>query len=265
MKKPRQSAKTKPQTPEEQWAAFFAAWQSLVTGRAPSASMYRHFFTDAGKGYFDLLVQLSRPDAAAAPEKTVLTWADTMDALMDMLLAANAQPLSLPPQTIEELLSAYSGMPGFGFTAEKQADMNLLYTLWTQYEEKSRAYNTAMTGIAKGSLEKFRAFVAKPPKHAKPLESAKDIYLLFIDYCEEDYARYALGDDYARLYGGTVNALSAYKKQLNKVADTVFAQMNLPTRQELDALHARMHALRRENVKLKKSLAALKKKKGGKK
>jgi hypothetical protein len=65
--------------------------------------------------------------------------------------------------------------------------------------------------------------------------------------------------EYTDLYGDVVNALMAFKQQFNKIVDDNVAELNLPTRKEIDSLHERAHALRRDNIVLKKEIEALKK------
>jgi hypothetical protein len=75
-----------------------------------------------------------------------------------------------------------------------------------------------------------------------------------VDVCEEVYARFAMSEDYTRLYGEVVNALMAFKKQANLIVDDTVEAFNLPTRKEVDSLHKRMHDLRRENNHLRKAV-----------
>jgi BMFP domain-containing protein YqiC len=72
------------------------------------------------------------------------------------------------------------------------------------------------------------------------------------------YAEFALSEEYTKMYGDVVNALTSYKKQLHKYVDDQLEQMNLPNRQEIDSVHKRVHEMRRENIQLRKDIEALK-------
>lgn len=151
----------------------------------------------------------------------------------------------------------YASLPGIGYTREKQEAWNLLYRLWTQFEGEVRKYNAAMAQVGIEAVHKFQEYLSSPPQDAPPLKSLKDIYAKWVDVCEDVYAKYALSEEYTRLYGEVVNALMAVKGQANALMDEVADQFNLPTRKEIDSLHQRMHALRRENIELRKAVDEL--------
>jgi len=277
-----------------QWEAFFREWQNLTTGSAtPGADSYRAFFTQAGKGFLDLLEKFCQTGACLTPEETLKSWMDQMQKFYGSLLQQNAQPFDVGaqfksfsesftpagpafwsdlfkqpapgqqhPHTSTAFLfdpfGFYASMPGVGYTREKQDSFSHLYRLWIDYEGQMRRYNTEMTKVAIQALQKFQQYVTNPPEGAKPLESLKDIYVKFVDVSEEVFAEFALSEDYTKLYGEVVNALMAYKKQLHDISDEMMEQVNLPNRAEVDSLHKRVHELRRENLQLKKDVAEIK-------
>ncbi|MCK4946452.1 MAG: hypothetical protein KAS59_09340, partial [Alphaproteobacteria bacterium] len=108
------------------------------------------------------------------------------------------------------------------------------------------------------AVQHFQDFLINPPEGHDPLTSLKGVYAKWTDVCEEIYAKYAMSDEYVARYGEVVNALMAFKKKQNELADDMMEQFNLPTRKELDSLHERFHALRRDNLQLRKDVAELK-------
>lgn len=279
-----------------QWETFFREWQNLTTGNGnnvPGADSYRQFFTQAGKGFLDMMEQFCQSSATTAPEDTLKAWTDNMQKFWGGILQQNTQPFDANAQfkSFAETFTAagpafwsdlfknavpgqshpntatgflldpfgfYASMPGVGYTREKQEHINLLYRLWIDYEGQMRKYNTEMTKVGLQALQQFQTYIATPPEGAETLESLKDIYIKFVDISEEVYAEFALSDEYTKMYGDVVNALSAYKKQLHTIADDVMEQVNLPNRQEIDSLHKRVHELRRENIQQRKDIEALK-------
>lgn len=277
-----------------QWDTFFREWQNLTTGSAtPAADSYRVFFTQAGKGYLDMLEKFCQGGACLTPEETLKSWTDQMQKFYANLLQQNAQPFDIGAQFksfsesftpagpafwgdmfkqpaagqqhphnaaafLFDPFGFYASMPGVGYTREKQDSYSQLYRLWIDYEGQMRRYNAEMTKVAIQALQKFQQYVTTPPEGAKPLESLREIYVKFVDVSEEVFAEFALSDDYTKLYGEVVNALMAYKKQMHKIADDVMEQVNLPGRTEVDTLHKRVHELRRENIQLKKDIAEIK-------
>lgn len=277
-----------------QWETFFREWQNLTTGnKVPGADNYSQFFTQAGKGFLDMMEQFCQSNATTAPEDTLKAWTDNMQKFWGSILQQNTQPFDAAAQfkSFSETFTAagpafwgdlfknpvpgqshphnaagflldpfgfYVSMPGVGYTREKQEHINLLYRLWIDYEGQMRKYNIEMTKVGLQALQQFQTYITTPPEGAKPLESLKDIYIKFVDISEDVYAEFALSDEYTQMYGDVVNALTAYKKQLHEIADDVMEQVNLPNRQEVDSVHKRVHELRRENIQLRKDIEELK-------
>lgn len=154
----------------------------------------------------------------------------------------------------------YASIPGIGYTREKQDAVNKLYKLWAQYETMNREYNAAMAKVGLEAVQKFQDYLANPPKDKEPITSLKGIYTKWVDVCEDVYAKYAMSQEYTKLYGEVVNALMAYKKQMNTIMDENLEQLNLPNRAEIDALHKSVHELKRENQQLRKDIQSLIKK-----
>ncbi|MDE1151567.1 MAG: poly(R)-hydroxyalkanoic acid synthase subunit PhaE [Micavibrio sp.] len=151
----------------------------------------------------------------------------------------------------------YASIPGIGYTREKQDELNHLYQRWVEFDGQTRKYNAAMAQVGLEALHKFQEYIANPPKDAESLKSLKEVYAKWVDVCEDVYAKYAMSDEYTKLYGEVVNALMQFKAQMNHITDEMAGQMNLPTRKEVDSLHQRVHALRRDNIALRKAVDEL--------
>ncbi|MBI3441944.1 MAG: class III poly(R)-hydroxyalkanoic acid synthase subunit PhaE [Proteobacteria bacterium] len=282
------------------WADFFKEWRNTVfkDQQADGAGAFQQRFILCGEQFLNMMQQFYQATGQAKPIDQMATeWVNTLQQFFTDSLQAASQPFDVSegykafmenlakagqawtsafqsgknPFSTFDPLGAFTTMPGLGYTREKQEQWNNLYNQWVEFQRKSRAYDVAMSKIGLEAVQKFQEYLANPPQDQEPLTSLKGIYTKWVDLCEEIYGRYAMSDEYTRLYGEVVNALMAFKQQQNKLTDDAVGQFNLPTRREIDSLHERLQALRREVAELKAvlkqqaSLASKKTTKKGKK
>lgn len=251
--------------PHGLWNDFFREWQGAISGgqQAPNADSFSQYFVKAGETYMNMLQQFYQGTGQAKPlDQMTQEWTDSLQKFFSGNLQPGNFQFGKDPLSALDPLGFFASMPGIGYTREKQEQMNHLYQQWAEYERKSRDYNAGMAKVGLEAVQKFQEYLANPPKDKEPLKSLKEVYTKWVDVCEEIYAAYAMTEEYTTLYGEVVNALMNFKKQQNKALDDMVEQFNLPTRQEVDSLHERLHALRRDNLQMKKDIAALQ---GGKK
>lgn len=153
-----------------------------------------------------------------------------------------------------------ASLPGLGYLREKHEEFARLYKAWQAHEVAQQKYNAEMARIMLEALAQFEASLANPSATQKPFASLKDVYAHWVNISEDVYARFAASPAHTALYGEVVNTLSAVKREMTVVIDQWAAQMNLPTRAEVDSLHQRMHDMKRELRDMKRILAE---KKGG--
>lgn len=275
------------QTQQARWTDLLGQWQA---GNAvPGADSFQKYFAQGGQQFLDMMQKFQQSaaegktaDAAAADwtaglkdffgrivqaQEAAETYKNFLSLGENMVKAGQAWASAFQDKrTFSQGFANYdpfgffASMPGIGYTREKQEEYARLYRLWHDYEAAMKKYNAAMAGVGLEAAQKFQEYVVSPPKDATPLKSLKDVYVKWVDICEEVYAKYAVTKEYTDLYGETVNALMAYKKQFNKLTDGMMDELNLPTRKEVDALHERLHDLRREVIALRKELAGGKRK-----
>jgi class III poly(R)-hydroxyalkanoic acid synthase PhaE subunit len=240
------------QGPQEQWAELLKTWQSALAGneKTTDTEVLQHYFTKAGETYLNMLQQFYQGTGQAKTlEQMTKEWTDNLQKFYTGTAQTGKDPFSaLDP------LNFFASFPGIGYTREKQEQLNHLYQQWSDYEVKAREYNASMAKVGLEAIQKFQEYVANPPKDAEPLTSLKEVYTKWVDICEGIYAEYAMTEEYTQLYGEVVNALMTFKKQQNKLIDDLVDQVNLPTRTEIDSLHQRVHALRREVAALRAEL-----------
>lgn len=282
-----------------QWNDFFKEWQNLTSVKSdqPNANMFQQMFAKTGENYIKMMEQFYQSTGQSkSPEDAAKDWIGTMQKFFEGMMQSNVKPFDPAAQwrgmmesmthggpafwmqsfknpfmgekwdhqtaNLFDPFGFYASLPGIGYTREKQEHANKLYRLWVEYEGEMRKYNTEMTKVGMMALNKFQEYLSNPPADAVPLESLKSIYVKWVDISEEVFAKYAMSDDYTKLYGEVVNALMAFKKQLHAVQDDMVEQFNLPTRAEVDSLHLRVQELRRDNIRLQKAVDELLKKAG---
>ena len=277
------------------WADFFKEWQNAVSGSQQNRNTdaFQQYFTKTGETFLDMMEQFYQATGQAKPlDQMVQEWIDQLQTFYANALQASSQPFDVseehksfahsmnkasqvwssllqPEDSFDkarmkkdafhafEHISSLTSIPGLGYNRKKQEQLNDLYKLWCEYQHKSRTYNAGMAKVGIKAVKKFREYLANPPQDHEPLTSLKGIYEKWVDACEEIYAEYAMSEEYTRLYGEVVNALMTFKKQQNKMADDMLEELNMPTRREVDSVHERMHAMRRDNLRLKKDIAEL--------
>ena len=251
------------QGPQAQWAELLKTWQGAVSGNeqpAPDMHAFQQYFTKAGEGYLSMMQQFYQGTGQAKPvDQMTKEWTDNLQkffsgAAQTGNMGAGYMGGAKDPFSAMDPLNFFASIPGIGYNREKQEQLNHLYQQWQAYEAKSRDYTASLSKVGLEAVQKFQEYVANPPKDAEPLTSLKEVYTKWVDICEGIYAKYAMTEEYTTLYGEVVNALMAFKKQLNKIIDESMDQFNLPTRAEVDSLHQRMHDLRREVMALKAAL-----------
>jgi len=250
--------------PQGQWAELLKVWQSAVSGtgqNAPDLGAFQQQFTKAGETYLNMMQQFYQGTGQAKTlEQMTKEWAESLQKFFSGAVdgkgfSANGfSGFAKDPLSAVDPLNFFASFPGIGYTREKQEQLSHLYQQWSEFEAKFREYNNSMGKVGLEAVQKFQAYVANPPQDAAPLTSLKEVYAKWVDICEEIYAKYAMTEEYTTVYGEVVNALMGFKKQQSKMLDDAMDQLNLPTRAEVDSLHERLHALRREVAALKAEL-----------
>ena len=131
-----------------------------------------------------------------------------------------------------------------------------LVDMASAYAQALQEYNLGFARLAERSAANAARRLEAAGAHAR-VESLRQLYDLWVDACEEEYAAYAMSEDHARRYGRLVNALAALKHRITELLDETLDVVNLPTRREIDALQRRMQEARRAEAGLRAELARL--------
>jgi hypothetical protein len=99
--------------------------------------------------------------------------------------------------------------------------------------------------IATTASQQFVARLGTVSAEVPTLERSLRLYELWVDCAEEAYAATAHRDDFARLQSQLANASAALLVEQRRHAETLARAFGLPTRTEVDALHAQLKELQR--------------------
>jgi class III poly(R)-hydroxyalkanoic acid synthase PhaE subunit len=237
---------------QNQWSSVMDAWktqQSTNQNSGFGADTYARMFTEAGKSFLNMIGQFS-PDKK--PVDALQEWTKAMESFFKQ--GSHQSPFSAQ---FADPFGFAASMPGIGYTREKQEQMGEVYRLWSAFQTQSQRYNSEMTKVGLEALKSFTGYLNNPPADAKPLHSIKDVFAKWVDVAEDVYSKYAMSEEYTKMYGEVVNSLMHFKKKYQEFTDDTLDKLNIPTRREVDSLHKRVHDLMRENIQLRKDLDGL--------
>lgn len=138
------------------------------------------------------------------------------------------------------------GIPAIGYNRESQEKMQHALQLHLAHQHAVNRFSVAMSGLTSESMDRMLQKLIAMGEKGEKVTTLRGLYDLWVDSSEEVFARYAMTDEFARLYGEVVNTLMAFRLHAQKMVDDALSQMNLPTRRELDTQHERFQALRRK-------------------
>ena len=147
-------------------------------------------------------------------------------------------------------------MPGLGYTREHQESFQELSRLWLHYEQAYAEYAAYCAETARRSVERLRERLQTEFADAGGPASIRALYDAWIACSEDVYAERVSRDEYMKLHGRMVNALMAYRRQAGKLMDEWAKAANMPTREEVDALHRKLKDAQQELRSLKAATAA---------
>lgn len=256
-------------------------------------SLYK--VTEQSRAFFDLGQTLAR-NGGADWQQAVFHYLDELSRqVQDPQAAANAfggvSPLDYwrglaghghDPESSQRSLTAQLDqllrMPGIGHTREHQEALQELSRLWLSYEQAYGEYAAHCAETASRSVARLRDRLQSEFASGGGPASIRALYDAWVVCSEEVHAERVATQDYMKLHGRLVNALMAYRRQAGKLMDEWAKATNMPTREEVDALHRKLKDTRAElralqtgagvertDGKKKRKAAKKSKKKAGKK
>jgi class III poly(R)-hydroxyalkanoic acid synthase PhaE subunit len=159
----------------------------------------------------------------------------------DMLKNFKAQDLECMPDR-------FPSLPGIGYTREMQEQYQEAFRLWADCQRNLSEYQAALTRVGIQALERMRRQLLAGHK----VQSLRDLYNLWVECNEAEYAEYVFTPEYSESYGRMVNSLMRFKRHSQMLMDEVLAALNMPSQREITTLQKRQMEMRRE---LRASLA----------
>ena len=176
----------------------------------------------------------------------------------DFLKGLNTADLSQMTEPAQERLDQFLSVPGVGHMRERQALYQELIRLGIKYQEALQEYMHASNQIGVKSIEKLQKRIGDQSQEELKIDSLRSLYDLWVDCCEGAYADYVDSDEYVRINGNLVNTLMALKQHNAMIVDDSLEAMNIPNRQEVNALQQRFHQLWRDNKAMQREIETLK-------
>lgn len=161
---------------------------------------------------------------------------------------------------VEELLQ----MPGVGYTREHQESVQELSQRWLNYENAYGEYAAYGAETGRRSVDRLRERLRVEFDQGGGPASIRELYDTWVECSEEAYAERAGTEEYVKLHGRMVNALMQYKQQWTKLMDQWAEAANLPTREEVDALHRKLKDTQQELRAIRASVSQQSARKAGK-
>lgn len=265
-----------------QWMdEWMRAWQSLSSaGEAQPWSAAFDHFTRAHQAAFqqpvaDAFARMSEQSRAFLElgqtmarhadqgwQQSVFTYLDELsDRLQDPQAATagfgGASPLDYwrrfaghdaqapsDPKAFTSQLDQLLRMPGLGPTREHEEAVQTLSRLWLAYQAAYNEYAAYCTETARRSVARLRERLTEAFNEGAGPDSLRGLFDAWVACSEEVYAERTASDEYVRLHGRLVNTFMAYRQQAGRLLDQWAQAADLPSRQELDALHRKLKETR---------------------
>lgn len=275
--------------PSNPWETAMRQWWNTVAPAAPNpAQEFAQKIIDQGMGFFRMGEQFAE-GLGKMPEmgdwsKLAESWlnglqksfsarseiaedaVNRMMAFWEMPLdnwKRMASTLSLMPGDVlrnvphHERLNQFLSAPGLGYTREEQAQYQKLARLALDYQRALQDYSQFFSGLGLKASERMRTLLKARQDENRPVESARELYDLWISACEQTYNEQVMSDEYAHQHGQLVNALMAYKAHASEIIDETLGALNMPTQRELRTVHERLQRTRRETSCMRGDLTAM--------
>jgi class III poly(R)-hydroxyalkanoic acid synthase PhaE subunit len=145
----------------------------------------------------------------------------------------------------EEWMQQLLAMPGLGLNREKQERMQAGMRDALEYQRAFQAFQALSNQVNVQALDLLHKRLLERGATQKPIESMRDLYVLWVDCCEEVNAGFVRGKEYQQANSRMVNALVKVQSYTQTVMDEQLGALGMPTRKELNSAHRQVHELKR--------------------
>ena len=236
-----------------QLAKCFAEINNIVNGaNQQSSEQWQSSLNQALDDLQSQLTNFSGTPFSASPNmknswnEAVSHWQKTMQ----------AHNFSMPDS--ENNFSA-SPLPGLGPNREQYEKLKKLQLHVEAYQAAQQEYTQSFSELWSEVIEKLKIKITDAVEQENAnLTSVQALFRLWTDAAESVYAKTTQTDNHQKGYSELLNSSMALKKAVDDIRQDTLAELNMPTRKEIDTLSERLQRTRRENRLLRNELNELK-------
>ncbi len=166
-------------------------------------------------------------------------------------LAAETHRFAEP---LKHEMTALLSLPTFGFTREHQERAQKLVAANVASQEWLQRYQALMLKASQRAFELMETKLSERSEPGREVGTLRGLYDLWIDAAEDAYAEIALSPDFRHVYGELVNAQMRVRKLVNEEIERNTQTVGMPTRTEVNAVHARLAEVRRRLARIEEAL-----------
>jgi class III poly(R)-hydroxyalkanoic acid synthase PhaE subunit len=157
----------------------------------------------------------------------------------------NAKPWDKTVCEMHAQFLRFLSLPGIGVTRETQEDVQLVLRAFVEFEETLNEYINAHGQIAPLALDLLYRRIVEMQGKKHRIETLREIYDLWIDCLEITYRDFVMTKEFSVLYGRLVNRMMTYRKAMQTLVNEVLGLLDIPVREDVEALVRQIHTLRR--------------------
>lgn len=129
----------------------------------------------------------------------------------------------------------------------------------SDYQSKLKTVHQYFKNFDALALAKMKLKIDEILKQGQTIDSAKELYGIWLSSCEEVYESLVHEEKYFEIYGELINAQVELKKWINESVTSACEKFGLPHQGTINEMSRRMQQSRREIQKLQNELSELKK------
>ncbi|MBF0095703.1 MAG: hypothetical protein HQM04_01375 [Magnetococcales bacterium] len=209
-------------------------------------------------------------DGAQAALHPMAAWSQPMQLWMNMFkdnpllsstllqtMAGAAKPGTWSQESGMEWLQKVLATPGLGLTREKQERMQAAMQDALNYQKAMQEFQTLSNQVNLKALDLLHKRLLERGATSKPIESLKELYVVWVDCCEETNAEFVRSSEFQEANSRMVNGMIRVQQFQQSMADETMAALGMPTRREMNTSHRQVQDLKRRVRSLEDQLKRL--------
>lgn len=197
-------------------------------------------------------------NAAAVAAMVSNLWSQAGNGLMGKMgmdAASGFAPFTDKLQAgMDQLLS----MPGLGPNRESQEKLQEGMKHYLDFQQALSEQMTLLGPLPTKSLDKLQKRLLKAVADKKPVQTPMQVYAMWVDASEDAYEEIVSNKAFNEVNARVTNALNRVKIFQQGLWNQQLAEMNMPTRTEVDTSHKRMMELKKAVKNLEAEVKMLK-------